>query len=77
MSDGEFEEGQTWEAIASLSFHRIDNIGIYVDPPPVKQIIWKDGFWTPEELVDIMPRTLARGQSREVFPPTLPFDFKM
>lgn len=31
MSDGEFEEGQTWEAIASLSFHRIDNIGIYVD----------------------------------------------
>ncbi len=31
MSDGEFEEGQTWEAIAALSFHRIDNIGIYVD----------------------------------------------
>ncbi len=53
------------------------HIGIYVDPPPVKQIIWKDGFWTPEELADIMPRTLARGQSREVFPPTLPFDFKM
>lgn len=31
MSDGEFQEGQTWEAFAALSFHRIDNIGVYVD----------------------------------------------
>ncbi len=31
MSDGEFQEGQTWEALASLSFHRLGNIGVYVD----------------------------------------------
>lgn len=31
MSDGEFEEGQTWEALAALSYHHIDNIAIYVD----------------------------------------------
>jgi len=31
MSDGEFQEGQTWEAFASLSFLEIDNIGIFVD----------------------------------------------
>ncbi len=31
MSDGEFQEGQTWEAINALAFHRIGNLGIYVD----------------------------------------------
>ncbi len=31
MSDGEFEEGQTWEAFASLSYLKIDNIGVVVD----------------------------------------------
>jgi transketolase len=31
MSDGEFQEGQTWEAFANLSYHRIDNLGVYVD----------------------------------------------
>ena len=31
MSDGEFEEGQTWEAFAALAYHRVDNIGVYVD----------------------------------------------
>jgi transketolase len=31
MSDGEFGEGQVWEAFASLSFHGIDNLGVYVD----------------------------------------------
>lgn len=31
MSDGELQEGQTWEAMASLRHHRIDNLGIYVD----------------------------------------------
>jgi transketolase len=31
MSDGEFQEGQTWEAFAALGYHRIDNIGVYVD----------------------------------------------
>lgn len=31
MSDGEFQEGQTWEAFATMSYHEIDNLGVYVD----------------------------------------------
>lgn len=31
MSDGEFQEGQTWEAFAAMSYHTIDNLGVYVD----------------------------------------------
>jgi transketolase len=31
MSDGEFQIGQTWEALQSLSFHRLDNLIIFVD----------------------------------------------
>jgi transketolase len=31
MSDGELQEGQSWEAIAALAHHRIGNIGILVD----------------------------------------------
>jgi transketolase len=31
MSDGEFEEGQTWEAIAAAAFHRLDNLRVIVD----------------------------------------------
>ncbi len=31
MSDGEFQIGQTWEAIQAMSFHRLDNVAVYVD----------------------------------------------
>jgi transketolase len=31
MSDGEFQEGQTWEAFAAASYHRLGNLGVYVD----------------------------------------------
>jgi transketolase len=31
MSDGEFQIGQTWEAIQALSYHMLDNVIIYVD----------------------------------------------
>lgn len=31
MSDGEFEEGQTWEALASAAFHHLDNLRVVVD----------------------------------------------
>ena len=31
MSDGEFEEGQTWEALANAAFHAIDNLRVIVD----------------------------------------------
>lgn len=31
MSDGEFQEGQTWEAFTTMAFHRVDNLSIFVD----------------------------------------------
>lgn len=31
MSDGEFQEGQTWEALQTAAFYKLDNLGIYVD----------------------------------------------
>ena len=31
LSDGEFQEGQTWEAIQAMSHYHLDNIGVYVD----------------------------------------------
>jgi transketolase len=31
MSDGEFEEGQTWEALSSAAFHRLNNLRVVVD----------------------------------------------
>jgi len=31
LSDGEFQEGQTYEAFAALAYHGLDNVGVYVD----------------------------------------------
>ncbi len=31
MSDGELEEGQTWEALQALAHHRLDNVVVCVD----------------------------------------------
>lgn len=31
MSDGELEEGQTWEAVQALAFYGLDNVLIFVD----------------------------------------------
>jgi len=31
MSDGEFQEGQTWEAIAAAAYHGLGNLAIYID----------------------------------------------
>jgi transketolase len=31
MSDGEFQEGQTWEALGSINFHKLSNMRIIVD----------------------------------------------
>jgi len=48
------------------------HVGIYRDPPPVEQVLWKDGRWTPEELAETMPGTLTRDKVREL-PPIFPF----
>jgi transketolase len=31
MSDGEFQEGQTWEALSATSFHKLQNVKVIVD----------------------------------------------
>lgn len=49
------------------------HVGIFTDPPPVEQVLWKEGRWTPEELTTALPETLTRGKSRESLPHTMPF----
>jgi 3-oxoacyl-[acyl-carrier protein] reductase len=48
------------------------HIGIYLEPPAVEQVLWKDGRWTPEELAEAMPATLTKDKVREL-PPIFPF----
>jgi transketolase len=31
MSDGELQEGQIWEAFAALAYHKLGNLGVYLD----------------------------------------------
>jgi transketolase len=31
MSDGEFEEGQTYEAVQAMAHYELDTVGVYVD----------------------------------------------
>lgn len=48
------------------------HVGIFIDPPPVEQVLQKDGRWTPEELMRLIPDTLTKGKSREDLPYTMP-----
>jgi NAD(P)-dependent dehydrogenase (short-subunit alcohol dehydrogenase family) len=48
------------------------HVGIYQDPLTVKEVLWKDGRFTPEELADTMPATLTRDKVGEL-PPFFPF----
>ncbi|MFC1819851.1 SDR family NAD(P)-dependent oxidoreductase [Thermodesulfobacteriota bacterium] len=41
-------------------------IGIYRDPPYIEQTIVKDGIFTPEELIEQLPKTLTAGKAREI-----------
>ncbi len=52
------------------------HVGIYEEPPSIKQVLWKKGSFTPEELAEIMPQTLTKGMTRDDFPNTLPFSLK-
>ena len=52
------------------------HVGIFEEPPPVKQVLWKEGHFTPEELEQMIPQTLTRGRSREAFPDVLPFSLR-
>ena len=42
-------------------------VGLY-DEPTIGGKLSKDGDWTPEELVDLIPRTLGKGRVRELPP---------
>jgi NAD(P)-dependent dehydrogenase (short-subunit alcohol dehydrogenase family) len=48
------------------------HVGIFLDPPPVEKVIWKDGSWTPEELLKTVPNTLTEDKEREKYPVSLP-----
>jgi transketolase len=45
MSDGEFQSGQTWETLQAMAFHKIDNLGVYVDV---------NGFQCDGRMLDVM-----------------------
>jgi 3-oxoacyl-[acyl-carrier protein] reductase len=47
------------------------HVGIFIEPPPVQQVIRKEGSWTTEELAEAIPRTLTKGRSREDLPEVL------
>jgi NAD(P)-dependent dehydrogenase (short-subunit alcohol dehydrogenase family) len=47
------------------------HVGIFVEPPPVQQVLRKEGSWTTEELADAIPRTLTKGRSRQDLPEVL------
>jgi 3-oxoacyl-[acyl-carrier protein] reductase len=47
------------------------HVGIFIEPPPVREVIRKDGGWTAGELAEAIPRTLTKGRSREDFPEVL------
>jgi NAD(P)-dependent dehydrogenase (short-subunit alcohol dehydrogenase family) len=48
------------------------HVGIYVDPPPVEQVLSKEGTWTVEELAEAMPATLTRNKTHDL-PAIFPF----
>jgi NAD(P)-dependent dehydrogenase (short-subunit alcohol dehydrogenase family) len=48
------------------------HIGVYTEPPPIEQVLAKDGHWTPEELVEAMPATLTKNKTHDL-PALFPF----
>lgn len=50
------------------------HVGIFVDPPPVKEILKNENGWTTEELAEIIPNTLAKGLTATIFPEIIHWD---
>jgi NAD(P)-dependent dehydrogenase (short-subunit alcohol dehydrogenase family) len=48
------------------------HIGIFADPPPLEQVLWKDGRFTVAELVETMPTTLTKNKTHDL-PAIFPF----
>jgi transketolase len=57
MSDGEFQEGQVWEAFAALAWYRLDNVAVYVDVNGQQC----DGRMDPRHAAPIAERLAAFG----------------
>ncbi|MGV0908119.1 transketolase [Martelella sp. FOR1707] len=58
MSDGEFQEGQTWECISAMRHHAIDNIRVIVD---VNRQQCDGAMSSVQELYDLPERIAAFG----------------
>ncbi len=43
------------------------HVGIFTEPPSVQDMIVKQGSWTVEELIKLVPQKLAQGARRTVF----------
>jgi NAD(P)-dependent dehydrogenase (short-subunit alcohol dehydrogenase family) len=41
-------------------------VSIFRDPPYKEGTVWKKGFWTPEELVELLPKTLTARKVRKL-----------
>jgi NAD(P)-dependent dehydrogenase (short-subunit alcohol dehydrogenase family) len=52
------------------------HVGIFAEPPPVEQVINKDGSFTTEELAKMIPQTLAKGLAKDKFAPIMSFGIK-
>ena len=52
------------------------HVGIYHEPPPVQDVILKQGSWTVEELEKLVPQKLAKNAKRTVFPEVKMYDFE-
>ncbi|MBN1275929.1 MAG: SDR family oxidoreductase [Deltaproteobacteria bacterium] len=50
------------------------HVGIFVDPPPVKEVLRNQNGWTSEELAELIPRTLAKDLKATDFPEIINWD---
>jgi NAD(P)-dependent dehydrogenase (short-subunit alcohol dehydrogenase family) len=50
------------------------HVGIFVEPPTVKDIVRNEKGWTPEELAEVIPGTLAKDLVATEFPETIIWD---
>jgi NAD(P)-dependent dehydrogenase (short-subunit alcohol dehydrogenase family) len=50
------------------------HVGIFVDPPPVKEVLRNEKGWTADELAELIPNTLAKGLIATEFPQIINWD---
>ncbi len=50
------------------------HVGIFVDPPPVKEVLRNENGWTTGELAELIPKTLAKGLTATEFPQIINWD---